>query len=74
MYEKCCAMVVPILHILIPDKRWMEKHLLWDLDIIQAPIWKVWQNFGVFGVHQPLHISILYLQKSYIWPHTLGQP
>ena len=27
-----------------------------NLDIIQEYIWKVWQNSGVFGVHQPLYI------------------
>ena len=58
------VIVVPILHILIPDKRWMGKHLLWSLDIIQELIWKVWQNFGVFGVHQPLHIPHFVLWKA----------
>ena len=62
-YAKCCVIVVSILHILIPDKKWMGKHLLWSLNIIQDCIWKVWQNFGVLGVHQPLHIPHLVLWK-----------
>ena len=50
MYEKPCVIVVPILHILIPNKKWMGKHLLWSLDIIQELSYL--ENFRV---HQPLH-------------------
>ena len=56
MYAKPHVKVVTILLILISDKGWMEKHLLGRLDIIQELIWKVWQIFGVWGVHQPLYI------------------
>ena len=48
----------------IPDKKWMGKNLLWGLDIIQELIWKVWQNSGVFGIHQPLHIPHFVLLKA----------
>ena len=40
MYEKCHAMVLPILHILIPDKRWMGKHLL--LVFCMGNPWVIW--------------------------------
>ena len=44
-------------------QKWMGKYLLWSLDIIQEPIWKVSQNFRVFGVHWPLHIPHFVLLK-----------
>ena len=72
MYAKPCVIVAPILHILIPNKKWMGKHLLWSLDIIQECIWKVWQILGFWGFISPCIFPILYFENLYIWPQTLG--
>ena len=74
MYAKPCVILVPILHILIPDKKWTGKHLLWSLDIIQEFIWKVWQNFGVFGFISPSKFPIFNFKKLYVWLQTLDKP
>jgi len=64
-------MVVPILHILIPGwgniycEVWTSfKYLFGRTD----KFWRFW------GFISPSIFPILYFKKSYIWPHTLGEP
>ena len=74
MYAKPRAIVVLILHTLIPDKNWTGKHLLWIWTSFKSTFGRSDKILGFLGFISPSIFPILHFKNLYIWPKTLFKP